>query len=48
MTIQEAVAKFKQRVESSPNYPAMLEMVKKLKEESETRKAPAVTEKHAE
>lgn len=35
MTIKEAVAKFKERVETHPNYPAMQERIEKLKAERE-------------
>ena len=47
MTMQEQIAKFKERVESSPNYPARMEWVARLKVEkikSETEKKKKDTE----
>lgn len=42
MTIKEAIAKFKERVESHSDYPALQERIKKLKAEA---KASDATEK---
>lgn len=46
MTIQEAVAKFKERFENNPNYPEMMAKIEKLRAEA-NKAAEAIREEAA-